>query len=48
MCRRCTAKETAGNFDIDRVYLNGEPIEVILLQHNGGAGAGVIVRVRSG
>ena len=55
-CKRCKKTEAADDSDIEKVYLDGEAIEVVqkfcylgdTIGAQGGAGAGVIARVRCG
>ncbi|KAK3868503.1 hypothetical protein Pcinc_026104 [Petrolisthes cinctipes] len=56
MCKRCKKMAVADDSDIEKVYLDGEAIEVVekfcylgdTIGAQGGAGAGVMARVRRG
>ncbi|KAK3881726.1 hypothetical protein Pcinc_013851 [Petrolisthes cinctipes] len=56
MCKRCKKMAVADDSDIEKVYLDGEAIEVVekfcylgdSIGARGGAGAGVMARVRRG
>ena len=55
-CKRCKTTEMAENSNMEKVFLDGQAIEVVqkfcylgdMIEAQGGASAGVIARVRSG